>query len=181
MAKRKSKRRANRKMKQIHGEGVVRDVLEGVGGSVGGALGASAGGAVGGTLGFEAGLLTGPGAIVASPLLAEEGAVAGATLGGTAGAVGGAKLGSKVADFLGFGHIHGKGLSARPIQAIPKGAKIRRPQPTSTILVNKNGRISKQSFNNIVRGKRMRMKGRGKAVRQGTFGTVSSEFGKVNF
>lgn len=123
--------------------------------TVGGALGATAGGAIGS---FEA------------PIV---GTIAGGVVGEQLGEYGGEKLADAV---------FGKGLSARPIQARPKGTKIRRPQQKTNVLINTNGRYSTQTFGATqMRGKGMRMRGRGREVRQGTFGTVSSEFGKVRF
>lgn len=188
----KKRRRKRKQKKQVHGEGVGKDILEWAGGAAGTAVGGALGGAAGGAAGGALGLLTGPGAIVASPVLAEEGAILGATAGGAAGGVGGAKLGAKIGDFFGLGEMHGNGLSARPIQARPKGTKIRRPQPKTNVLINTNGRYSTQSFGKGMQSlqkKKMMMhknkllRGRGgvREVRQGTFGTVSSEFGKVRF
>ena len=67
----------------------------------------------------------------------------------------------------------GNGLSARPIQARPKGIKIKKPNSSSTLMITKTGRFSNKTFKGKGSNKRI--------VRQGTFGTVYSEFGKTKF
>ena len=172
--KRKKSKAIVKKDEDIHGEGWISDAghyaFESAGTTIGTALGGTAGAAAGGATGTALGLATGPAAVFVSPVLAAELGSAGAVAGAAAGGAGGFLAGEKIADW-----IFGEGLSARPIQARPKGIKIKKRQPSSTVLISKNGRISNQTFG---RGK---MNGRGKLVRQGTFGTISSEFGKVKF